>query len=317
MSHIYLCYSNQDKELVDLIQDDLKERGYVVWRDTTHIAADQNWAEALDEALNSAYTVVVAASTQSLGSAVVQREFNCAAENDLPLVMVVLDSCDVPEAWRDTAVEVVSFVGVYKAGLEESGLEQLRQYRNAMHALTEALDRIYPVRIYLQELKHSNDHIREHAAKELGRLQDITATEALIETLSDPDADVRFAAATALGQLQSESAQRSLLRLLQNDEEADVRAATAVALGRIGDPSAIGPLIDQLVDSDRFVRAGVLEALGKLKATSAVNQIVHIMRNDPISDVRAAAQDALCHIGGPQAHRALQRAGVTCEESSL
>ena len=71
--------------------------------------------------------------------------------------------------------------------------------------------------------------------------------------------------------------------------------------------------MEQMEHLDRFVRAGVLQALGQLNATAAVSRINHIMRNDPISDVRAAAQHALCQIDDPQAKRALQRAGIECE----
>jgi len=102
-------------------------------------------------------------------------------------------------------------------------------------------------------------------------------------------------------------------RLLDHDSDPDVQAAAAIALGKIGLSTPISALIEQLNHSDRFVRAGVLNALGRLNASAAVSKIVHIMRNDPISDVRAAAQKTLCQIDDDQAKQVLRRADVSCE----
>ncbi|KAA3656233.1 MAG: TIR domain-containing protein [Chloroflexi bacterium] len=314
MAHIYLCYSNQDKELVDLIEDDLRDRGFHIWRDTTDIG-DGVWANAIQSALAAAYTLVVITSEQSMQSETVLKEIAFAQKRNLPMLLVQLELCTVPEQLERSAVEKISFVRVYQAGLTESGLEQLRNYRLSMTNLTAALDNIYPVRTYINELSHSNiDDVRENAAKQLGSLGDPTAGEALIKALGDQDSDVRYFAARSLGQLQIETAQRPLIRLLEQDDDPDVRASAAVALGCLDDPNAIGALVEQLNHPDRFVRAGVLDALGQLKATSTVNQIIHIMRNDPISDVRAAAQNALCAIGGQRAEHALARAGVRCDD---
>lgn len=314
MSHIYLSYSNQDAELIDLIQADLQERGYVVWRDATDIGPDAAWREAIEAALAGAYTMLVAVSQHAVHSDSVLQEITYAQAHELPMVLIQLDNCETPEALADTAVTVINCVGVYRAGGQASGLEQLRQYRQFMTALTDTLDQIYPVRVYLQDLSNRNDAVREKAAMQLGPLGDLTAVEALMETLSsDQDADVRFAAARSLGQLGSETAVKALIRALESDDDPDVRAAAALALGQVGNPAAIAALIEQLDHEDRFVRAGALTALGDLKATSAINQIVHLMRNDPISNVRAAAEQALCAIGGVQADRALEKAGIVCE----
>ena len=169
-------------------------------------------------------------------------------------------------------LKAFSFVGVYQAGGQESGLEQLRQYRQSMTKLIETLDKVYPVRVLLQALKSSDDVIREEAADKLGDLGDLTATEALIQVLSDPDVDVRFAATRSLGKLASESALRPLIRTLEKDNDADVQSAAAIALGQLKISTAIAPLMGQLEHNDRFVRAEVVRALGNLNATAAVGR---------------------------------------------
>ncbi len=313
MSHIYLSYSNQDNELINLIQDDLEGRGYEIWRDTSHIPQNADWGSALETAVSEAHTMIVAASQQSVASDIVNQEIDAALVRGISLVVILLDSCTLPQRLEIPAVKIVEFEGVYQAGSEHSGLEQLRHYRQSITRLINTLDTVYPVRIYLNELKNSDDTIREQAAVKLGELGDLSALQALIKVLADPDSDVRYAATTALGKLGGESTIRPLTRLLNHDDDPDVQAAAAIALGKIGFSAPTSALIEQLNHSDRFVRAGVLNALGRLKASAAVSKIVHIMRNDPISDVRAAAQKALCQIDDNQAKQALRRADVTCE----
>ncbi len=163
MSHIYLSYSNQDAELIDLIQADLQECGYVVWRDATDIGRDADWGEAIAAALAGAYTMIVALSQHSVNSESAQEEIAYAQAHDLSMVAVQLDECEAPEALGDTAVTLINCIGVYQAGGQASGLEQLRQYRQFITALTDTLDQIYPVRVYLQDLSNRNDAVREKA----------------------------------------------------------------------------------------------------------------------------------------------------------
>ncbi len=309
MAHVYLSYSRQDTDFIDLIEADLNERGHPVWRDTSNIRAHESWNEAIQNALCNAYAIVVAYSSHAAQSNWVAQEIQYAQENQIPIVLLVLEPCEVPDSVRDAPV--IDFVNVQTSG----GLAQLRYYRHALSRLVKTLDDLYPVRVCLMNLQAKDDIVREEAARQLGNLGDEIAVEALIQALGDPDVDVRFAAAEALGKLGSRTAVKPLIRVLEQDEEdPDVRAVAAVSLGAIGDSSAIQPLIRQLNHPDRFVRSDVALALGKLKANAGITALIHLMRNDPIYDVRQAATHALCMIGGPLAERALRRAGVDCAE---
>jgi HEAT repeat protein len=107
---------------------------------------------------------------------------------------------------------------------------------------------------------------------------------------------------------------KSLEQRLDGDDDPDVRAAAATALGQLKVADAINPLMQALDDSDRVARGSAARALGHLASDAPVPQLIHLMRNDPISDVRQAAGWALCAIGGPQAERALNRVGLKCED---
>ncbi len=219
MAHVYLSYSRQDNDFVDLIENDLSERGHVVWRDTSSVSEEDDWGEAIGKALQSAYALAVAVTEISLSSDWIQQEISSAQSSDTPVVLLLLEDCEVPSELKEASL--VDFSQVRNA----SGLDQLNLYRSAMQSLVGTLDKLYPVRVYIQDLTNTNDVARETAARKLGNLGDPSATEALIRLLVDPDVDVRFVTAESLGKLHSQSALRPLIRVLGDDDDPDVRAA--------------------------------------------------------------------------------------------
>lgn len=307
MSHVYLSYTHEDKDYADIIEAELTERGHSTWRDTSQINTGEDWGDAIKEALNDAYALLLLLSSSAVESEWVQQELHFAQEHHLPLVIAQLDECEVPAPFADAPL-----VNLQRLG-ESQGIEQLNLYRQSMSALVNYMEETRPVLRHLRALANPDDVIREHAAQRLGELGDPIATQALIRTLTDPDIDVRFAAAEALGKLRSESALRPLLRTL-SDDDPDVVAAAAAALGEIGLPDAISQLDELLSHHDRFVRAAASLALGKLDAINTVRTLIFLMRNDSIGDVRRAAAHALCMIGGSEAERALKRAGIRCQD---
>lgn len=307
MAHFYLSYSRENSDFVDIVEADLTERGHPAWRDVSNIKDGNDWNEAIETALRDAYAVVVVLSEKALSSDWVDRELSFAHRKGTPIVTVQLEECLVPnECDRKRLIDLT------KLREAKEFEQQQHMYRQGLTALITALDDTYPLRLHVAALGDPDDTAREHGARSLGELGDLGASEALIGALADPDGDVRFAAAEALGKLECEAALKSLMRTLE-DGNPDVCAAAAIALGQLGQTEPIGPLIKLLDHVDRFVRAGAAQALGTLGAAEAATPLVHIMRNDPISNVRAAAEVALCAIGGPVAARALVRAGVDCE----
>lgn len=255
MSHVYLSYSRRDADFVDRVEADLNEQGHPVWRDVSGVQQDERWDTAIAAALDSAYAVLVVLSRNGLDSDWVAMEMAVASRAKTPFVVLLMEPCDLPQALRDgPMVDMSRIQGA-------TGLDQLRQYRLALQSLIGHLDELYPVRRHLMALEHTDDRVREEAARTLGDLGDSRSSEALIQRLSDPDIDVRFAAAEALGKLKSQSAQKSLVRLTNTDDDPDVRAAAAAALGDIELPGAIAPLMEQLEHTDRFVRQAAISAL--------------------------------------------------------
>jgi HEAT repeat protein len=95
------------------------------------------------------------------------------------------------------------------------------------------------------------------------------AVEALTVALHNPNRDVRFNAARALGEIRDPRAVESILDLLR-DRNRTVRLAAARALGFIKDERAVEPLSHALGDRTRMVRNYIAWALGEIGDERAV-----------------------------------------------
>ena len=121
--------------------------------------------------------------------------------------------------------------------------------------------------------------------------RDSAVVAALIARLKDESAEVRRAAANALGKLEDARAVPALISAL-SDDEARVRAAAAGALGNFHDPRAVTRLSALLADPDREVRKHALEALSEYESGITANAIMPLTR-DPDTELRHAAAHAL------------------------
>ena len=81
--------------------------------------------------------------------------------------------------------------------------------------------------------------------------------------LKDPNSIVRKAAAEALGKLNDTSAVEPLVELL-DDEDPEVRAEAAASLGKLNDTRAVEPLIRLLDDKDIWVKEETIRSLCRL-----------------------------------------------------
>ncbi|CAH1232800.1 FAM65A [Branchiostoma lanceolatum] len=133
------------------------------------------------------------------------------------------------------------------------------------------------------------------------------------------ESSVRLSAIEDLAKYRSKAVVDALLDLL-NDSDPNVRAVAAVTLAKSGnaeDQEVINRLLKTLQDKDRLVRESGCIALGYLRASKAVPQLVHLWRNDTISTVREAASVSLEKIGGEEAEKAIHMTKVLSEEIKL
>ncbi len=303
MEHVFISYSREDTEYVALLVEELRENSHDVWLDTSDISGGTNWAEEIEKAISSSYALIVIVSKDSKKSEWVKKEIELAkkANKKFPIIPVLIDKSTLPRILARN--QTIDFTRMF----EGNAVNSIRNYRIGIRKLLETLELARPMLRLLKELRSSNDEKRERAARMLGDLGDRGAAVQLIDALKDLDSDVRYEAALSLGKLKIHNAFKPLIRVLMEDEEPDVCAAAATALGELKLKEAISSLGLKLKDSDRFVRAAAVRALGSLGDVSAINELVELLRTDSISDVRDAAREALENIGGRQAERALRR----------
>jgi putative membrane-bound dehydrogenase-like protein len=122
------------------------------------------------------------------------------------------------------------------------------------------------------------DRVRQHAASPevrstavlgLGRIATPEAERAVRAALSDPDFQVRAAAAHMVGMARDHEALDRLVQMIKEDELA-VRTQAATALGQIGDARANPALLTASANAqDRFVEHAIIYALIRLKDPGA------------------------------------------------
>jgi HEAT repeat protein len=107
--------------------------------------------------------------------------------------------------------------------------------------------------------------VRMAAARAIGEVRDRRATETLIATLSDADWRVRRLAAWALNEMKEKRAVTALCQVLLGDARAEVRGAAAEALGEIASAEALPSLQQALNDPETAVRAKVSWAIAEIE----------------------------------------------------
>ncbi len=135
------------------------------------------------------------------------------------------------------------------------------------------------------------EYEREEAIRWLGRLGDVKALEALLQTL--PEGRTRHLAVVAIGRLKDPRAFTALADVLARERLEDVRSATVQGFGYLGDPRAI-ELVLPLIAQDAAVSSGTetLVRLGALQSHAVGG--ADVLRGDP--SLRGFGK---CFVGDP------------------
>lgn len=128
--------------------------------------------------------------------------------------------------------------------------------------IRKALEQLAAVEYLKVKLKDTKPEDRERAAMMLGALGDPDGADVLIAALRDPVPKVREESATALAKLGVAKSAAGLITVLNEDEVADVRMAAAQALGYVRTPEAMTALERAAkTESDDFVKVMIRMSL--------------------------------------------------------
>ena len=158
----------------------------------------------------------------------------------------------------------------------------------------------------IASLEDDNEWLHGQAIESLCVLSEPAAIDPLIRLMFDPSKKRRSMAAEALGRMQAKEAIPALILALHEGscEDDNLALHSAWALGKLHSSQAIPALVQALHiarNNDNYMLIGTIsEALGKMAAADAVEELVSEISSDPVS-VQGKAIRALGKIQDPRA----------------
>ncbi|MGJ3248446.1 MAG: HEAT repeat domain-containing protein [Elainellaceae cyanobacterium] len=145
--------------------------------------------------------------------------------------------------------------------------------------------------VLLELLNDFDSSVRSSAVRALWSMKDKSIIPKLLEIIDqDPDFDVRYVAASALGEIGDIKTLLKLVGTFSYDKW--LEEPVGDALRRVCDESETLELIEYLNDSDPYVRSGAAEAIGAIGDEKAIPELLNIL-NHPDSEVRYGIVKAL------------------------
>jgi HEAT repeat protein len=153
-------------------------------------------------------------------------------------------------------------------------------------------------------LRSDTPRARAAAAQALGSVLGHAAHQLLRDAAGDPDAWVRYFAASSLARQRDRAALGILSQLAAADPAPHVRIAAIDAIGDIGGDGALDLLSPFIVD-EGDVGVAAIRAMGRLRSEDAVATLRDALRSRDAAR-RAAAVEAIAASGGSEAAEQLQ-----------
>lgn len=178
------------------------------------------------------------------------------------------------------------------------GINHLRQLDKEI-----AFELVQPV------VTDTNTRVRYAAVSQLDTLgqQDLQKTLIILRDrlFNDPEADVKAAAADALGALQLKEAFDDLQQVYNETSEWLVQFSIIAALGEMGEVRAFELLESALTSSNELVQTAAVSSLGELGDPRAVSLLVPYATS-PDWQIRYRVVQALNRLGGSEVRSILE-----------
>ena len=212
-----------------------------------------------------------------------------SAESALPAMLRCL--ADPAEPVRKAAVRALAAMD---ANLVTGALLAEREFTNAHAPQVLEVMRIAPCAAQKEfvgkALGDEREEVRRGAVGVIAANESLDVLDVLEPLLADPSVAVRAEVVQAMGQRRS---RRALLKLQdQFDRDSATRSQALRAIGRIGDGAAARRLIACYREHERWVRLGIIDALGAIAAPAAEPFLAQLL-SDRRPEVRGRAVVAI------------------------
>ena len=239
------------------------------------MASSQRSAQALPTAERDALLEHLESANEEVRRLAVEQLLTLPAAESVPALTERLGDA----AWRVRKAAIERIVACRDDALVQSGL--------------------------LRALADGENPGRRNAAFEALVLLGVRVTKALVEAVSSPDVDVRKLAIDAMAAIADPSTRDVLIAAL-DDVDANVRAAAADALGGVGGVTAVGRLLRSATQPTEvpLVRLAALRSLERLEASVGVDSLAEALAHPQL---RPAALELLGHSTDPSALVVLEK----------
>ena len=99
-STIFISYARLDGHFATFLENELKRRGYSIWKDTADIIAGENWQEAINQAMDACSHFIILLSSKSVNRPEVNRELGAALQARKRIIPILIDDCEIPPQLR-------------------------------------------------------------------------------------------------------------------------------------------------------------------------------------------------------------------------
>lgn len=155
-----------------------------------------------------------------------------------------------------------------------------------------------------------NVRVRYAAVSQLDTLGNVNRQKSLEllrdRLFNDPEADVKAAAADAIGGLKLTEAFPDLAKVYQESSDWLIQFSIVATLGEFGDPRGLELLKDALESDNNLLQTAAISALGELGDVQAIPLLMKFVDN-PDWQIRHRLAQALGQLGGKEVQEALEK----------
>jgi FOG: HEAT repeat len=162
----------------------------------------------------------------------------------------------------------------------------------------------------IANLQNSNPDIQELAIDKIGTLKPDNALEIILPFLSDPNPELRVAAACNLGDISDSRAVLHLIEISRKDPEEKVRGEALAALENYRNPEILKCLVDEVYreKKSRRPRQVAAQQLQYYNDEQSVEALIILLLEDEDVYVRIFAADSLLALNRPRLYEVWKEA---------